>query len=75
MGDSTGAIKKVPSFSLEDRILTVDDLARKLQVKPSWIYIQPKSGPGALPRMRIGKYLRFSERAIDEWLAKKSTNN
>ena len=60
---------------MEDRILTVNDLAQKLQVKPSWIYTQPKKGPGALPRMRIGKYLRFSERAIDEWLSKKSTNN
>jgi len=41
---------------LHDTILTVDELARRLRVKPSWVY----SHADELGAYRLGKYLRFS---------------
>lgn len=39
----------------EHELLTVDDLAERLKVKPSWIYLHANE----LRAMRLGKYLRF----------------
>ena len=50
-------------------LLTVDDLAKQLRVKPSWIYGETrKTGPGTIPRIKVGKYLRFSMEEIMNWL-------
>lgn len=50
-------------------LLTVDDLAKQLKVKPSWIYGETrKTGPGAIPRIKVGKYLRFSLEEVMDWL-------
>jgi hypothetical protein len=42
--------------SSADDLLTVTDLAKRLQVKASWIY----SHADNLGALRLGKYLRFS---------------
>jgi predicted DNA-binding transcriptional regulator AlpA len=53
-------------------LLTVDDLAKQLKVKPSWIYGESrKTGPGTLPRVRVGKYLRFFLPEVLAWLKEK----
>jgi excisionase family DNA binding protein len=50
-------------------LMTVDDLARQLKVKVSWIYGETrKTGPGTIPRIRVGKYLRFSLEEVMDWL-------
>jgi len=50
-------------------LLTVDDLARQLRVKPSWIYGETrKTGPGTIPRIKVGKYLRFTLEEVMDWL-------
>lgn len=50
-------------------LLTVQELATKLKVKPSWIYGETrKTGPEAIPRIRVGKYLRFSMENVMTWL-------
>jgi excisionase family DNA binding protein len=50
-------------------LLTVDDLAKQLKVKPSWIYGETrKTGPGTIPRIKVGKYLRFSLEEVMGWL-------
>ncbi len=50
-------------------LMTVDDLARQLKVKVSWIYGETrKTGPGTIPRIRVGKYLRFSLDEVMDWL-------
>jgi excisionase family DNA binding protein len=50
-------------------LMTVDDLARQLKVKVSWIYGETrKTGPGTIPRIRVGKYLRFSMEEVMDWL-------
>jgi len=53
-------------------LLTVNDLANQLKVKPSWIYGETrKTGPGTLPRVRVGKYLRFFLPEVLAWLKEK----
>jgi excisionase family DNA binding protein len=50
-------------------LLTVEDLANELRVKPSWVYGETrKTGPGTIPRIKVGKYLRFSLADVMEWL-------
>jgi predicted DNA-binding transcriptional regulator AlpA len=57
-------------------LLTVNDLANQLKVKPSWIYGETrKTGPGTLPRVRVGKYLRFFLPEVLTWLKEKQDEN
>jgi hypothetical protein len=54
-------------------ILTPQQLAVRLQVKPSWIYEQTRhrSGvrnPDPLPYIKMGLYLRFDWRDVLAWL-------
>ena len=58
---------------LFDDFLTIDELAEKLKVKKSWLYGRTREqGEDAIPKIRCGKYLRFSERAVMRWLIKKN---
>ncbi len=52
-------------------LLTVPELARQLQVKPSWIYERTRRrGHDRVPHFRLGKYVRFdpSSAAFQTWL-------
>ena len=50
-------------------LLTVSELAAALKVKESWIYGETrKTGAGTIPRIRVGKYLRFSLEEVMDWL-------
>ena len=49
--------------------LTVNELADRLRLPRSWIYSRTReTGPGSMPRIRVGKYLRFEWGKIEEWL-------
>lgn len=53
------------------KILTVQQVAELLQVPPSSIYEKTRSRKGAVPPLpcrRVGKYLRFFESEILDWL-------
>jgi excisionase family DNA binding protein len=53
-------------------LLTVPELADELKVKPSWVYGETrKTGLGTIPRLKVGKYLRFNLDAVLEWLRKR----
>ena len=57
---------------MED-ILTVEELAGKLKVPKSWIYARTReTGPGTIPRMKVGKYIRFVESEVMDWLKKQN---
>jgi excisionase family DNA binding protein len=57
-----------------DELLTLEELAQKLKVKRSWVYARTReTGPGSLPRIKCGKYLRFSEGDVKEWLRRANT--
>ena len=49
----------------------VDELASYLNVPKSWVYEQTRRrGNGCMPRIYVGKYLRFNIHAVLEWLKK-----
>jgi|WetSurMetagenome_2_1015567.scaffolds.fasta_scaffold1652904_1 excisionase family DNA binding protein len=53
-------------------LLTVGQMAKLLQVPKSWLYSKARfRGPGAMPRVRVGRYLRFNLRSVMEWLRDK----
>jgi len=54
-------------------ILTPQQLAVRLQVKPSWVYEQTRNRSGVrnsdpLPHIKMGLYLRFDWRDVLAWL-------
>jgi hypothetical protein len=51
---------------IDKELLTVEELAAVLKVKPSWIYAHAAD----LGVFRLGKYLRFSLALVWERLAK-----
>ena len=49
--------------------LTINELAKQLKVKKSWIYARMReTGPGTIPRIKLGKYLKFDYQAVMDWL-------
>jgi len=54
---------------MDQKLLTVDELAETLKVPRSWIYTRTRqTGPDSIPRVRVGRYLRFYEGEVMEWL-------
>ena len=56
-----------------EQLATVKELALHLKVPESWIYDKTKKG-GDMPVKRVGKYLRISIHAVEDWLEKKYGN-
>ena len=55
-------------------LITVDELAEILKVPKSWVYGKTReTGLGFIPRVRVGKYLRFEWDAVQRWLDKKQS--
>ena len=52
-----------------ERLLTVEEVAEMFQVPQSWVYERTrKRGLERLPHLKLGKYLRFEEGAVREFL-------
>ena len=52
-----------------DELLTVEELAQLLKVPKSWIYQRTRlRGRDRLPHIKVGKYVRFEETAVREFL-------
>ena len=59
--------------TMDTRLITIDELANALRVKKSWVYNQTRQvGPHALPRLHVGKYLRFNLHAVMDWLERQN---
>src|SRR6266478_3919468 len=69
---ATGAAAPVvPISSSHEPILTGQQVAKLLQVKPSTIYEFTRrraNGRDPMPCLRAGKFLRFKWSAIEKWL-------
>lgn len=53
-------------------LLSVDELSEALNVPRSWIYSRTReTGPEAIPRIRVGKYVRFELDKVILWLRAK----
>ncbi len=54
---------------MEHIFLTIVELAEKLKVPKSWVYSRTReTGPGTIPRFKVGKYIRFVESDVLAWL-------
>lgn len=52
-----------------ERMLTPNELAKRLQVPVSWVYSRTRvKGANTIPMIRIGKYCRFVESEVLQWL-------
>ena len=49
-----------------DRLLTADELAERLGMKTEWVWAQARAG--RIPHVRLGRYRRFRESAVEDWL-------
>jgi hypothetical protein len=48
---------------------TIDDLVTRTKLPKSWWYSQTRqTGPGTVPRLKVGRYLLFLPDAVDKWL-------
>ena len=58
-----------------ERLLTVEELAELLKVPATWIYSRTRArSVNRLPGLRIGKYWRFRESDVLEWLERQREN-
>ena len=55
-----------------DRLLTVEDLAGRLQVSAAWVRDHATRKQPRLPVVRIGKLLRFRREEIEKWIREQS---
>jgi excisionase family DNA binding protein len=54
-------------------LLTIQEMAERLKVPVSWLYARTRqTGPGTIPRIKVGKYLRFRIDEVMEWLLKQN---
>lgn len=50
-------------------LLTIDEMAAVLKVKKSWLYFRcMQTGADSIPRVKIGKYLRFEPVKVMQWI-------
>jgi excisionase family DNA binding protein len=55
---------------------TVNELAQILKVPKSWIYAKTReTGPDSIPRIKVGKYLRFEIDQVLNWLKDKTPDD
>lgn len=47
-------------------LLTADEVAQLLKVERSWVYDAARRG--AIPHVRLGRYVRFHRESIETWL-------
>jgi len=56
-------------------LLTIDEMAKRLRVKRSWLYFRTMhTGTYSIPRVKVGKYLRFNPDAVMEWIEQEYGN-
>lgn len=57
---------KPPAALAEDRLWRPEKAAWYLDVKTSWIYEAVRTG--RVPRLRVGRHIRFTRHMLDDWL-------
>ena len=53
-----------------EKLLTVQEVASRLNVPVTWIYQRTRLGQRALPHVRVGKYIRFDINEVMSFLKK-----
>ena len=64
-----GVVQPVVSIQSSEPILTIEQVAERLQLKPSTVYeLTRRRSRRPLPVLRVGKFLRFRWSEIEAWL-------
>jgi excisionase family DNA binding protein len=54
---------------MNNLLLNIEEISKVLNVPRSWIYARTReTGPGSMPRIKVGKYLRFELVKVMDWL-------
>lgn len=64
--ESLTPLLKQNSKSNDNELMTVDEVANYLKVKPSWVY--EKIHTRQIPFQKAGRFPRFRKKHIDKWL-------
>jgi excisionase family DNA binding protein len=56
-----------------DRLLTAEEVAERLGMRTDWVWAQARAG--RIPHVRLGRYRRFRESALEAWLRKLETES
>ncbi|MDA3897699.1 MAG: helix-turn-helix domain-containing protein [Desulfobacteraceae bacterium] len=60
---------------MNDNLLSVGELAQSLNVPKSWVYSRTReTGANVIPRLKVGKYVRFRLNDVMEWLEGQNNN-
>ena len=55
------------------KLIGVLELAEILGVPPSWVYSRTReTGSDAMPRIKVGKYIKFEIDKVMDWLKEKN---
>ena len=52
-------------------LITIKELAQRLNVPVSWIYQRTRLGQTAIPHIKLGKYVRFDQAAVIAFFEKR----
>jgi hypothetical protein len=53
---------------MSEKLIGINELAEILDVAPSWLYARTRlKGPGTIPTIRLGKYVKFYLPAVMKW--------
>ena len=55
---------------MHQNLIGIKEMASKLNVPVSWLYSRTRTNQ--IPHYKIGKYVRFDETMVWEWLKKKN---
>jgi excisionase family DNA binding protein len=55
---------------MNQNLISINEMASKLDVPVSWLYSRTRTND--IPFYRVGKYVRFNESEIWEWLKKQN---
>jgi excisionase family DNA binding protein len=57
---------------MDKELLTISELADRLKVQKSWLYSRTRErGPNSIPKVMVGKYLRFRLGDVIAWIEDK----
>ena len=51
------------------RLSTAKEISQLLSVPPTWVYAEARKG--AIPHVRLGRYVRFDRAEIERWIAER----
>jgi len=64
------ASSQQPTIINPEDILTPEELAKRLKVRPSWLYEQRRNKRNRIPTLGgTGRYLRYSWAEVCQWMA------